>query len=448
MTGMPSRSTTRTAATMGPWKAALAATAGSVLEYYDFFVYGPLAALVFGQVFFASGLDPAVATLLSLLTFFAGFLARPLGGMVIGHFGDRIGRKRMLILTFMITGVATILIGLLPTYAQLGAAAPILLLVLRMLQGVGIGGEWGGAALLAVETAPAHRRNFFGAVVQAGAPIGVILSSGTVAIVTSSMSRADLLAWGWRIPFLASIVLVVLGLVLRLHITDTPEFQELQARAERDDAVKPTQLPLLEAVKRYPRQLLAMVGLHTSDTTLGLINGVFVIGFATNVLQMDAGLVLLTNIASATANFVCTPIAGRLADRFGARRVLVPATIFLGLWAFPAFMLIESRSYLALFFVMVVGGMLIGTLFSPQASLFAWVLPPHVRYTGMSVGFQVGTVIGGGAGPVIAQWLQARADGDTTLVSVYVAVVAVVALISVLYLTRRGREFVALEATR
>ncbi len=421
---------------MTPWRAALAAMAGSVLEYYDFFIYGPLAATVFSAIFFAKDMSPAAATMLSLLTFAAGFLARPFGGVIIGHFGDRVGRKSMLLLTFMITGVVTILIGLLPTYATIGVAAPILLTFLRFLQGFGIGGEWGGAALLAVETAPEGKKNFFGSLVQAGAPIGIILSSGTIALTTALTTREQLLSWGWRIPFLLSVVLVAFGLWLRVHISETPEFEDAQRRADEKAAEqKKNQLPLLQAIKRYPGQLAAMVGTHMSDTTLGFINGVFVIGFATAVLKMDPALVLATNIASAAANFIVTPIAGRLADKFGPRRVLIPALVLLAAWAFPAFWLINTRSFVALFFVMIVGGMLVGTLFSPQASLFAEVLPPQIRYSGMSIGFQMGTVFGGGLGPIIAQWLR-NETGSTTLVSAYVVLVAMIALVSVWYLTK------------
>lgn len=434
----PSPQTTKP---MSPWRAAMAAMVGSILEYYDFFVYGPLAAIALGAIFFDDSIDPAFATMLSLLTFAAGFLARPLGGIVIGHFGDRLGRKSMLILTFMIMGVATVLMGLLPTYESIGVAAPILLTLLRMAQGFGIGGEWGGAALLAVESAPPEKKNFFGSLVQAGAPIGVILSSGTIALVTALTSHEELLAWGWRIPFLASAVLVVFGMWLRTSISETPEFVAAQKKLEEQQKLKQKkQLPILQAITRFPGRILAMIGTHVSDTTLGFVNGVFVIGFATGVLQMEASVVLLTNMASAAANFICTPIAGRLADKFGPRRVMVPATIFLGIWAFPAFWLIETRSVVALFFVMVVGGMIVGTLFSPQASLFSRVLPAEVRYTGTSIGFQIATVVGGGFGPVLAQWLVATQDGSTTLVSVYIMIVAAVALVSVIYLTKKSNQ--------
>jgi MHS family shikimate/dehydroshikimate transporter-like MFS transporter len=413
-----------------PWTAAMASTVGSVLEYYDFFVYGPMAALVFGAIFFPTG-DPGLATLLALSTFAVGFVARPLGGVVIGHFGDRLGRKKMLMLTFFITGTVTVGIGCLPTFDQVGVLAPVLLVVMRFIQGFGLGGEWGGAALLAVEHAPQARRGFFGSLVQAGAPIGVILSSGVVAIVTGTMSRADLLAWGWRIPFLLSIALVIFGLVLRMRLTETPDFEKAKPVQAK------TKLPLTVALRRYPAQILAMIGLHTSDTTLGFIQGVFVLGFATATLGIPPTTALLANVAASVANLIITPLAGILADRIGSRRVLVTAIVVLALWAFPMFWLMETKSVFALFFVMICNGMIVGTLFSQQATLFAKVLDPTVRYTGMSIGFQTATVIGGGFGPLFAQALQNSQGGATWSISAYLVLVALIALVSAIYLTSR-----------
>ncbi|MDO5675969.1 MAG: MFS transporter [Propionibacteriaceae bacterium] len=409
---------------------------GSILEYYDFFIYGPLAALVFADVFFSSDIPDAVGTLLALLTFGVGFLSRPFGGVVMGHFGDKLGRKSMLLLSFMIMGLVTVAIGLLPSYATIGVAAPILLTVLRFIQGFGIGGEWGGAALLAVESAPENKKHFFGSLVQASAPIGVALSSGTIAIITAILSREQLVAWGWRIPFLLSILLVLFGLWLRMSITETPEFADAQARADAaEDAAKKDRLPVVQAIARFPKQIAAMIGTHVSDTTLGFINGVFVIGFATGVLGFEPALVLAANLASAAVNFVFTILAGRVSDKHGPQRVLIPATIALGLWAFPAFWLLNTHSVPLLFLVMMVGGALVGSLFSPQASLFAQVLPTKVRYSGMSVGFQVATVLGGGLGPIIAQWLR-NETGGTTAVSAYILIIAVIAFFSVRFLTR------------
>lgn len=411
-----------TKAPAASWRAVTASTIGSVLEYYDFFVFGTLSALVFGQVFFPTG-DAGVATLLSLATFTVGFIARPLGGIILGHFGDRIGRKRVLLFTFMLTGTVTVLIGVLPTYAQIGVVAPILLVVLRVLQGIGIGGEWGGAALLAVEHAPTARRGFFGSLVQAGAPIGVILSSGVVALLTATMGLEALVAWGWRIPFLASALLLVVGVFLRLKVDESPEFVAVQEKKAE------AKLPVWEAVRRYPKEIAAAVFIHTSDTTLGLIQGVFVLGYASGALGMDPTVVLLANVFSSLTNLVTTPIAGHLGDRYGQRRLLMVGLGLLVLWAFPMFWLIGTETVVGLFAATGVSGILVGLLFSQQATLFADLFEPRVRYSGMSLGFQLGTVLGGGFGPLIAQALTNAAGGQTWSVSSYLVLVAVVALV-------------------
>ncbi|SDR77811.1 MFS transporter [Microterricola viridarii] len=402
-------------------RAVAASTVGSVLEYYDFFVFGSLSALVFGQVFFAAD-DPAVATLLSLATFTVGFIARPLGGIILGHFGDRVGRKRVLLFTFMLTGIVTVLIGFLPTYAQVGAIAPILLVLLRILQGIGIGGEWGGAALLAVEHAPANRRGLFGSIVQAGAPIGVILSSGVVAILTATMGIEGLVAGGWRIPFLASAALLLVGLFLRFRVEETPEFAAV--KEEKNEA----KMPVLEALRSYPKEILAAIFIHTSDTTLGLVQGVFVLGYASGVLGMDPTIVLLANIFSSVVNLIITPIAGHFGDSYGQKRVLSVGLVALALWAFPMFWLIGTGTVVGLFTATGVSGLLVGTLFSQQATLFADMFDPRVRYSGMSMGFQLGTVLGGGFGPLIAQSLTSATGGATWSVSTYILFIAIVAL--------------------
>lgn len=425
-----SGSRSRDRASKASWRAVTASTIGSVLEYYDFFVYGTLSALVFGQVFFPSE-DPALSTLFALASFTVGFIARPLGGIILGHFGDRVGRKKVLLFTFMLTGTVTVLIGFLPSYAQIGVMAPILLVVLRILQGIGIGGEWGGAALLAVEHAPANRRGFFGSLVQAGAPVGVILSSLTVAVLTAVLSPAELVAWGWRIPFLASFILLIVGLILRSKVDETPEFEKIKTDKS---AVK---LPVWDAIRQYPRQIIAAVLIHTSDTTLGLIQGVFVLGYASGVLGMNPTIVLLANVFSAVMNLITTPIAGAWGDRVGQRRMLTIGLVGLGLWAFPMFWLIGTHTVLGLFMATGVSGILVGLLFSQQATLFADMFAPRVRYSGMSIGFQVGTVIGGGFGPLIAQALTQFSGGSTWTVSLYILVIALLALLAVRIVTPR-----------
>ena len=414
-----SRSADRRAATART--AVAASTIGSVLEYYDFFVYGTLSALVFGQLFFP-GDDKFLSGLLALASFAVGFIARPLGGILLGHFGDRIGRKPLLLFTFLLTGTVTVLIGLLPTYAQIGFMAPALLVTLRILQGIGIGGEWGGAALLAVEHAPAHKKGLYGSLVQAGAPIGVVLSSGSVALLTGVLSDEDFLAWGWRVPFLASALLLLVGLFLRFRVAESPEFAQVKTEDARE------KLPVWEAVRRYPKQIVAAILIHTSDTTLGLIQGVFVLGYASGVLGMDPTIVLLANVFSSLVNLAVTPVAGALGDRIGQRKVVGIGLVALALWGFPAFLLIGTGTVEGLFLAMGIGGALVGWLFSGQATLFAAFFPAPVRYSGMSLGFQLGTVLGGGFGPVIAQALTGAAGGQTWPVSLYVVVVAVLAL--------------------
>ncbi|QPZ37998.1 MFS transporter [Paramicrobacterium chengjingii] len=415
--------TTNTEAARTARTAVAASTIGSILEYYDFFVYGALSALVLGQLFFPAH-DAGVSALLSLASFAVGFIARPLGGILLGHFGDRIGRKPLLLFTFLLTGTVTVVIGLLPTYAQIGIAAPLLLVALRILQGIGIGGEWGGAALLAVEHAPAHKKGLYGSLVQAGAPIGVILSSGSVAILTAVLSNEELLAWGWRVPFLASALLLLVGLFLRFKVAESPEFD--QVKHERTES----KLPVWQAIRRYPKQILTAILIHTSDTTLGLIQGVFILGYASGALGMDPTIVLVANIFSSITNLITTPLAGALGDRIGQKRVVSMGLIGLALWAFPMFLLIGTESVLGLFIAMGIGGVLVGWLFAGQATLFAAFFPAEVRYSGMSLGFQIGTVIGGGFGPVIAQALTGAAGGDTWMVSLYVLIVASAAFIA------------------
>jgi MFS family permease len=401
------------------WRAAFASTIGSILEYYDLFAYGPMAALVFSVIFFPQS-SPATGTLLALSTYAVGFVARPIGGVIIGHLGDRLGRKRMLVFTCLMTGGVTVAIGLLPTYAQIGVWAPAILVMLRFLQGIGIGGEWGGAALLTVEHAPENRRGFFGSLVQAGAPIGVIMSTGTVAILTAVLSREELLAWGWRIPFLLSIVLLVVGLVIRLQIDESPEFERL--KAERREA----QAPALEALRNYPGQILSAIGIHVGDTTLGFIQGIFVLGFATSVLKLSPTTVLLANMTGSVVNFCVTVVAGHLGDRFGRRQVLLVGSLALAAWGLPMFWLINTGNVASLFAATIIGSAIVGLLFSQQATFFAELFEPRVRYSGMSIGFQVATVIGGGFGPLIAQALQNAGGGSTNLVSAYVIFVGLI----------------------
>lgn len=387
-----------------PWQAALASGVGSMLEFYDFFIYSPLAALVFAKVFFPEQ-GAGTGTLLSLATFGVGFLARPIGGLLSGHFGDRVGRRPMLVASFLFTGVVTFSVGLLPTYSQIGVWAPVLLVSLRFLQGIGLGGEWAGAALLAVEHAPAGRKAFFGSIISASAPVGVILANGVVALLTGVLSDDQMLRWGWRIPFLISVVLVFVGLLLRLKVEESPDFVKTQGRPA-------ARMPVLEAVTRFPKQIISVVGIHVGPTTIGFLNGAFLVSYATGRMGISASVALSGNIIGSVANMALTPMAGWLADRIGQRTLLVAGGVGVTLWGLPMVWLINTSSVPALFCVFLGGSALQAVMSSSEPAYFVGLFAPEVRYSGMSIGYQTATIIGGGAGPLIAQALVNGADGE------------------------------------
>lgn len=412
-----------TARTAAAWRAALAGSAGSFLEFYDFFVYSPLAALVFAKIFFPS-YGTGVGTLLSLSTFAIGFLSRPLGGAIAGHLGDRLGRRPTLMMTFLFTGVVTVGVGLLPTYAQAGIWAPIGLVALRFLQGLGLGGEWGGAALLAVEHAPEGRRAFFGSIIAASAPLGVIAANGVVALLTAVLSHGQLLSWGWRLPFLFSIVLVVMGLVLRARVPESPEFERVR-RADRE-----VRMPVAEALRRFPRQILAVIGLHTGPTTLGFLSGTFLVSYAALQMHINPTIVLLANVTGSVVNFALTPLVGRIADRIGSHRLIIAAGVGTVAWAFPMFWLIGTHSVVALYTVYIVTALIQVLVASQEPVFYGSLFSPEVRYSGISLGYQIATIIGGGLGPIIAQALVNGTHGQTWPVAAYVVLIGFVFLVA------------------
>lgn len=404
---------------------AFAGTVGTIIEWYDFLIYGTAAALVFNKLFFPT-IDPAAGTLAALATYAVGFLARPLGGALFGHFGDRIGRKSMLMMTMIVMGAGTFLIGLLPTYSQIGIWAPILLVVLRFIQGLGLGGEWGGASLMVLEHAPVHRRGFYGSLVQVGFPLGLVTSSGIFAIVTK-MPEADFLAWGWRIPFLISIVLVGVGAFIRARIPETPVFEAIKAK---DDIAAN---PFFEAVFKSPRAFLVSLGLKLSEVSWVYMLTVFVVVYATTKLALPRTLMLDAVLYAALIEVITIPLFGYLSDIIGRRPFYFMGAAFTVLFAFPLFWMLDMKSPgIVMLAVVIALNFGHGLMFAPESTYFPELFGARVRYSGASFGFQASAAIGGGFAPIIATALAAYMGG-TAGVSIMLILLAAITFIATLF---------------
>ncbi|HEX6443757.1 MAG TPA: MFS transporter [Streptosporangiales bacterium] len=399
-------------------KVALGSFAGAVMEWYDFFLFGTAAALVFGKLFFP-GDDPTVSTISAFATYGVGFFARPLGGVVFGHLGDRVGRKKTLIATLSIVGVCTFAIGLLPTHATAGVWAPVLLVLLRLGQGFGLGGEYGGAALMTVEHAPDERRGFWGSVPQAAASTGIMLGTGLFALV-SLLPDAQLYAWGWRIPFLVSAVLLAVGLFIRFRIEETPDFERI--RAEQ----KVARVPLLEVFRTQAGTVGLTFGARLAETVSSNIGNAFAISYISTSLLVAKSVPLNGMLVASALGIVATPLFGALSDRVGRRPVYLAGAAFVVLAAFPFFLLLNSRST-ALILVALVAMYIFGPtlMFAGQATFFTEQYGTNVRYTGLSLAYQVSAVIGG-LMPVTAAWLLHAAGGAPWLVAGLLTVVGAV----------------------
>lgn len=420
-------------------KVALTALAGTSIEWYDFFLYATAAALVFPSAFFPDS-TPTMGLILSFGTFAFGFIARPLGGILFGHFGDRVGRKRTLVIALLMMGIASTLIGLLPTFATIGIAAPILLSLLRFTQGLAIGGQWGGAMLLVTESAPADKRGYYGAYAQAGAPVGVILANIAFMLISYSVSEDAFMDWGWRIPFISSVLLIGISMYVQLHMEETDAFKELQElqkkmQAEQPEAVVIRRSPVLEAIAKYPKRIALAAGAFLSIQVAFYILIGFVLAYGTDAdgagMTRDEMLfaVLLASIFQIPAQFM----AAAYSDRNGRRGIFMLGAILTGVWAFALFPLIDTGSFWLIVVALSGGLMFLGMMYGPQAAFFTELFSTEVRYSGASLGYQVGAIIGGAFAPTIATILWV--EYSIIWVSVYIAFASVLSLISVMMLT-------------
>jgi MFS family permease len=403
---------------------------GTSIEWYDYYIFGTAAALVFGQLFYPS-FSPAAGTLAAFATFAIGFIARPLGAAVIGHYGDRLGRKSMLVLTLVLTGSATFLIGVLPTFEAIGIAAPVLLVLLRLAQGFGVGGEWGGAVLIATEHAPPTRRALYGSFAQFGVPIGV-LTSNLAFLAVSPLSDEDFMSWGWRLPFLASIVLVVVGILVRRRLQDAPEFERL--KKERTVS----KVPVADLVRSEPLKLVLASLAAIAPPAIGYSVIVYMLTYGTQVVGFARPL-LLTLILLSTVVWIATiVVSALLADRYGAKPIYVIGTITAVVWPLPMFALVDTGSAGLAFIAFCVAAIVQGLIVGAQGRLFTEIFDVRVRYSGASIAYQIGGMIGGAVTPIAATALFAY-YGSSTAVAAYLTAVCLLSLLSILALRVSGQ---------
>ncbi|GGU46514.1 MFS transporter [Streptomyces lavendofoliae] len=404
---------------------------GTTIEWYDFFLYGSAAALVFNKLFFP-GSDPLVGTLLSFLTYAVGFAARPLGALVFGHFGDRLGRKKLLVLSLLLMGGATFAIGLLPTHATIGTAAPVLLTVLRLVQGFALGGEWGGAVLLVSEHGDAGRRGFWASWPQTGAPAGQLLATGVLSALTALLSDAAFTSWGWRVPFLLSGVLVVVGLWIRLSVDESPVFKAALARAEarKAESAQVERMPLVAVLRHHWRDVLIAMGARMAENISYYVITAFILVYATTSTGLSKQTALNAVLLASAVHFAVIPAWGALSDRVGRRPVYLIGAVGVGAWMFPFFALIDTRSFGSLLLAVTVGLVLHGAMYAPQAAFFSEMFATRMRYSGASIGAQFSSVAAGAPAPLIATALLAE-HGSSTPIALYVIAAALLTVVAV-----------------
>ncbi|MCG5213870.1 MFS transporter [Streptosporangium sp. KLBMP 9127] len=399
----------------------IASLIGTSLEWYDFFLYGTAAILVFNELFFPT-FEPLTGTFLAFTTYAIGFVARPVGGIVFGHFGDRVGRKNVLIITLLIMGVATVLIGLLPGYPTIGAAAPLLLVTFRFLQGLGLGGEWGGAVLMSIEHGDPRRRGLNASWPQVGVPAGNLLAAAALGVMSLTLSDEAFLSWGWRIPFLLSGVLVIVGLWIRLRISESPLFTEVERNNQK------ARMPVIDVIRSHPRALLAAIAARVGVDVAFYTFALFIVQYVSGTLGLDRTVGLNAVLIGSACQLVLIPLFGTLSDRYGRRPVYLIGAVSAGIWVFAFFPLLDTRSTPLIILAAVIALITHAAMYGPQAAFIAELFSTRLRYSGASMGYQIAGVLGGALAPIISLALL-QATGTTVAISLYVVVTLVITVI-------------------
>jgi MFS family permease len=408
----------------------VASMAGTVVEWYEFFLYATAATIVFNKIFFAQGTDDSKAIIAALLTYAVGFVARPLGGVVFGHFGDRYGRKKLLQFAIVLVGVVTFLMGCLPTYSQIGLMAPVLLVVLRFLQGFAVGGEWGGAVLLVAEHSPNDSRGFWASWPQAAVPVGNMLATIVLLVLNGTLTDEAFLSWGWRVAFWLSAVIVFVGYYIRTKVSDAPIFLAAQQEVER---VKAVSYGVVEVLKRYPRGVLTAMGLRFAENIMYYLVVTFSIVYLKQHVKADTSDILWWLLAAHAVHFLVIPQVGRLSDRYGRRPVYIVGAVLAGTWGFFAFPMMDSANYLLIMAAVILGLMIHALMYAPQPAIMAEMFPTRMRYSGVSLGYQVTSIVAGSVAPAIATWMLTD-FGSWIPIALYLAAAAVITLIAALFM--------------
>ncbi|MBD7939246.1 MULTISPECIES: MFS transporter [Cytobacillus] len=414
-------------------KVLIASLVGSSIEWFDYFLYGTVAALVFNEYFFHSD-NPTVGLLLAYASFALAFFIRPLGGVIFSHIGDRVGRKKTLVLTLTIMGGSTVLMGFLPTYETIGVMAPILLIILRLIQGIGLGGEWGGAVLLAVEYAPKEKRGLFGSVPQMGVTIGMLL--GTIALsIMTLLPEEHFLSWGWRVPFIMSALLVFFGLWIRKGIDETPSFKKAQESGEI------AKIPIVETFKTSWREVLISVGAKVVETAPFYIFGTFIVSYATSELGFSRTATLNAVTVGTIVTTILIPIMGSLSDKIGRKKLYIGGTLAMAVFAFPYFWMLQQGTVTWLVIATVLGlGIVWAPITAVLGTMFSEIFKSNVRYTGITLGYQIGAAVAGGTAPLIATALLAYFDGSYVPVALYIILCAAISLIAMIAVREKSKQ--------